>query len=74
MAVPGERQVRSASGDGCTPDAPELPADAALVATEWGVAAADWTVTACESEDAARQLQAAHGGELVYRQTWITRW
>lgn len=42
--------------------------------TEWGVAYARGRITACESEQAARQLQAASGGELVYRRTWITTW
>ncbi len=42
--------------------------------TEWGVANERGQITACESEQAARQLQAASGGELVYRRTWITTW
>lgn len=42
--------------------------------TEWGVADERGRITACESEQAARQLQAACGGELVYRRTWITTW
>lgn len=42
--------------------------------TEWGVAYEQGGITACESEQAARQLQAASGGELVYRRTWITTW
>jgi hypothetical protein len=41
---------------------------------EWGVAYERGGITACESEQAARQLQAASGGELVYRRTWITTW
>jgi hypothetical protein len=45
-----------------------------LVKTEWGVAYERGRVTACESEQAARKLQAASGGELVYRRTWITTW
>jgi hypothetical protein len=45
-----------------------------LARTEWGVAYEQGRITACESEQAARQLQAASGGELVYRRTWITTW
>jgi len=45
-----------------------------LAKTEWGVADERGRVTVCESEQAARQLQAACGGELVYRRTWITAW
>jgi hypothetical protein len=45
-----------------------------MVKTEWGVAYERGRITACESEQAARQLQAASGGELVYRRTWITSW
>jgi hypothetical protein len=45
-----------------------------MVKTEWGVAYERGGITACESEQAARQLQAASGGELVYRRTWITSW
>lgn len=45
-----------------------------MVETEWGVAYERRGITACESEQAARQLQAASGGELVYRRTWITSW
>jgi hypothetical protein len=45
-----------------------------LAKTEWGVAYERGRITACESEQAARQLQAASGGELVYRRTWITTW
>ena len=45
-----------------------------LAKTEWGVAYERGRITACESEQAARQLQAATGGELVYRRTWITTW
>jgi hypothetical protein len=41
---------------------------------EWGVVYERGGITACESEQAARQLQAASGGELVYRRTWITSW
>jgi hypothetical protein len=41
---------------------------------EWGVAYERGGITACESEQAARQLQAASGGELAYRRTWITSW
>jgi hypothetical protein len=43
-----------------------------LAKTEWGVAYERGRTTACESEQTARQLQAASGGELVYRRTWIT--
>jgi hypothetical protein len=46
----------------------------AMTKTEWGVAYERGQITACESEQAARQLQAASGGELVYRRTWITTW
>lgn len=42
--------------------------------TEWGVVDERDRITACESEQAARQLQIASGGELVYRRTWITTW
>ena len=42
--------------------------------TEWGVADECGQIAVCESEQAARQLQAASGGELVYRRTWITTW
>ena len=45
-----------------------------MAKTEWGVADERGEITACESEQAARQLQAASGGELVYRRTWITTW
>jgi len=45
-----------------------------MAKTEWGVAYERGEITACESEQAARQLQAASGGELVYRRTWITNW
>ena len=45
-----------------------------MAKTEWGVAYERGGITACESERAARQLQAASGGELVYRRTWITTW
>jgi hypothetical protein len=45
-----------------------------IVKTEWGVAYEQGGIMACESEQAARQLQAASGGELVYRRTWITSW
>jgi hypothetical protein len=45
-----------------------------LAKTEWGVASERGRITVCESEQAARQLQAACGGELVYRRTWITTW
>jgi hypothetical protein len=45
-----------------------------MVKTEWGVTYGWGGITACESEQAARQLQAASGGELVYRRTWITTW
>jgi hypothetical protein len=45
-----------------------------LAMTEWGVADERGQITVCESEQAARQLQAASGGELVYRRTWITTW
>ena len=45
-----------------------------MVKTEWGVAYEQGGIMACESEQAARQLQAASGGELVYRRTWITSW
>ena len=45
-----------------------------MAKTEWGVANERGQITACESEQAARQLQAASGGELVYRRTWITTW
>jgi hypothetical protein len=45
-----------------------------MAKTEWGVAHERSGITACESEQAARQLQAASGGELVYRRTWITSW
>ncbi len=41
---------------------------------EWGVVYERGGITACESEQAARQLQAASGGELVYRRTLITSW
>ena len=44
-----------------------------LARTEWGVRH-EWDVTACESEQAARQLQADEGGALVYRQTWQMTW
>jgi len=75
--VPGE----TASGmqdTGCTPDAlrdsaasGKLPFDASE--TEWGVEQ-DGNRTACESEQAARQLQADAGGELVSRKTFLTSW
>ena len=42
--------------------------------TEWGVAYERGGITACESEQAARQVQAVSGGELVYRRTGITSW
>ena len=45
-----------------------------MAKTEWGVAYERGGITACESEQAARQLQAASGGELVYRRTLITSW
>ena len=45
-----------------------------MVKIEWGVAYERGGITACESERAARQLQASSGGELVYRRTWITSW
>jgi hypothetical protein len=45
-----------------------------MAKTEWGVADERGQITTCESEQAARQLQAASGGELVYRRTWITTW
>ncbi len=45
-----------------------------LAKTEWGVADERGRITVCENEQAARQLQAASGGELVYRRTWITTW
>ena len=45
-----------------------------MVKTEWGVADERGGITACESEQAARQLQAASGGGLAYRRTWITNW
>jgi hypothetical protein len=45
-----------------------------MAKTEWGVADERGQITACESEQAARQLQAASGGEVVYRRTWITTW
>jgi hypothetical protein len=45
-----------------------------MAKTEWGVAYERGGITACESEQAARQLQAASGGELVDRRTWITSW
>lgn len=45
-----------------------------MAKTEWGVAYERGGITACESEQAARQLQATSGGELVYRRTWITSW
>ena len=45
-----------------------------MVKTEWGVSYERGGITACESERAARQLQAATGGELVSRRTWITSW
>ena len=45
-----------------------------MAKTEWGVAYERGRITACECEQAARQLQAASGGELVYRRTWITTW
>lgn len=45
-----------------------------MVKTEWGVAYERGGITACESERAARQLQATSGGELVFRRTWITSW
>jgi hypothetical protein len=45
-----------------------------IAKTEWGVANERGQITACESEQAAWKLQAASGGELVYRRTWITTW
>jgi hypothetical protein len=42
--------------------------------TEWGVACERGQITVCESKQAARQPQAASGGELVYCRTWITTW
>jgi hypothetical protein len=40
---------------------------------EWGVAS-DYGVAACESEQAARQLAAESGGELVCRRTYFMSW
>ena len=40
---------------------------------EWGVTS-DYGVTACESEQEARQLAAESGGELVRRRTYLTSW
>jgi hypothetical protein len=67
MPVPGMQDT------GCTTDAlPDAPgASGELHSTEWGVASGGH-VTACESEQAARALQASDGGELVSRKTWIT--
>ena len=45
-----------------------------IAKTEWGVANEQGQITACESQQAAWQLHAASGGELVYRRTWITTW
>jgi hypothetical protein len=45
-----------------------------LTNIEWGVAYERGRITVCDSEQTARQLQAASGGELVYRRTWITTW
>jgi hypothetical protein len=43
-----------------------------IAKTGWGVTDKRGGITACESDQAAWQLQAASGGELVYRRTWIT--
>lgn len=42
--------------------------------TEWGVMYGRGRITACESELAARQLQADSGGELACRRTYVTSW
>lgn len=52
---------------------PQVAADTSVSEIEWGVARGG-NVTSCESEQSARQNQAARGGGLVYRKTWLTTW
>ena len=40
---------------------------------DWGVEQ-DGSITACESEQEARRLQADSGGALVARKTYFTSW
>jgi hypothetical protein len=83
QAAEHEQSLRCADEDDDEPATPSANSDheadgrnriRETARTEWGVADERGGITACESEQAARQLQAASGGELVYRRTWITTW
>jgi hypothetical protein len=69
-----EQSLRCADEPDNKPEADGRSRICEMTKTEWGVAYERGQITACESEQAARQLQAASGGELVYRRTWITTW
>lgn len=58
------------------PDDSQQGKTGTTVETQWGVAdERGWLhgVTPCESEDAARQYQADHGGKVVFRETLHVR-
>jgi hypothetical protein len=83
QAAEREQSLRCAEEDDDEPSTPDANSDheadsrnrsREMAKAEWGVADERGGIAACESEQAARQLQAASGGELVYRRTWITTW